>query len=150
MSYKLIGRRLQLAREEAGLSQEQLAARLGCSQSTLSNYEKGKRRLYLAQLERIARVLNKPLEYFMQPLTEEWTTTNRPGTAETAPPADPDPFLSLEQTPEPAAAWPSLLPEDETRKVLQALAALSPPYRRLAVDFILWLKKREEEGNGKL
>lgn len=138
MSYKLIGRRLQLAREEAGLSQEQLAARLGCSQSTLSNYEKGKRRLYLAQLEKIARVLNKPLEYFMQPLTEEWQEQNLPDgpghkAAGGEPPESPDPVL----------------PEADRQKILQALAALSPPHRRLAVDFILWLKKREEEDNGK-
>ncbi|MGQ9556976.1 MAG: helix-turn-helix domain-containing protein [Desulfurispora sp.] len=139
MSYKLIGRRLQLAREEAGLSQEQLATRLGCSQSTLSNYEKGKRRLYLAQLEKIARVLNKPLEYFMQPLTEEWPEQNLPDVpgrkaAGSEPPESPNPIL----------------PEADAQKILQALAALSPPHRRLAVDFILWLKKREEENNGKL
>ncbi|MFZ5591627.1 MAG: helix-turn-helix domain-containing protein [Bacillota bacterium] len=124
MSYKLIGRRLQMAREEAGLSQEQLAARLGCSQSTLSNYEKGKRRLYLAQLEKIARVLQKPLEYFMQPLTEEWNEEGQPGHA---PP----------------------LPDGEAQKVLKVLAGLSPAHRRLAIDFILWLKKREEEEDGK-
>ncbi len=55
MGYKSIGKRLQMAREDAGYSQEQLAALIGCSQSTLSNYEKGKRRIYLAQLEKIAK-----------------------------------------------------------------------------------------------
>ncbi|MGB4507738.1 MAG: helix-turn-helix transcriptional regulator [Syntrophomonadaceae bacterium] len=39
MGTKDIGRKLQQAREEAGLSQEQLASMLGCAQSTLSNYE---------------------------------------------------------------------------------------------------------------
>jgi len=65
MGYKDIGRRIQKAREEAGLNQDQLAARLGLSQATLSNYELGKRRLYLAQLEAISRELGKPLQYFL-------------------------------------------------------------------------------------
>jgi transcriptional regulator with XRE-family HTH domain len=63
MSFKEIGRKLQLAREEKGMSQEQLARALGCSQSALSNYEKGKRRLYLSHLEKLSQILDKPLEY---------------------------------------------------------------------------------------
>lgn len=66
MSFKQIGRKLQLAREEKGMSQEQLARALGCSQSALSNYEKGKRRLYLSHLEKLSEILDKPLEYFME------------------------------------------------------------------------------------
>jgi transcriptional regulator with XRE-family HTH domain len=66
MSFKEIGRKLQLAREEKGMSQEQLARALGCSQSALSNYEKGKRRLYLSHLEKLSQILDKPLEYFME------------------------------------------------------------------------------------
>ena len=65
MGYKDIGRKIQKAREEAGLNQEELAARLGLSQATLSNYELGKRRLYLAQLEAISRELGRPLQYFL-------------------------------------------------------------------------------------
>lgn len=57
-----------MARDEKGMSQEQLAKALGCSQSALSNYEKGKRRLYLSQLEKLAEILNKPLEYFVENL----------------------------------------------------------------------------------
>lgn len=72
VGYKEIGRKIQRAREEAGLSQEELAARLGCSQSTLSNYELGKRRLYLAQLEAIARALGKPLHYFLEEEDYVW------------------------------------------------------------------------------
>ena len=45
MGYKEIGQRLQKAREEAGLSQEELARKLGCTQASLSNYELGKRRM---------------------------------------------------------------------------------------------------------
>ncbi|MGE5390973.1 MAG: helix-turn-helix domain-containing protein [Deltaproteobacteria bacterium] len=66
MSFKDIGLKIQIAREEKGLSQEQLARALGCSQPALSNYEKGKRRLYLSHLEKLSEVLEKPPEYFME------------------------------------------------------------------------------------
>lgn len=72
MSFKNIGLKIQIAREEKMMSQEQLARALGCSQSALSNYEKGKRRLYLSQLEILSQILGKPLEYFV----EGWTPDN--------------------------------------------------------------------------
>jgi len=66
-----IGMRIQQAREELGITQQELAARLGCTQAALSNYELGKRRLYLANLERIANALAKPLSYFTEPAADE-------------------------------------------------------------------------------
>lgn len=66
MAFKEIGQKIQQAREEKGYSQEQLAHLIGCSQSTLSNYEKGKRRIYWSQLEQMAQVLEKPIDYFME------------------------------------------------------------------------------------
>lgn len=71
MKYKEIGYRITIAREEAGLNQKELAEILGISQASLSNYENGKRRVYLPQLETIAKVLNKPLEYFSRPIDLE-------------------------------------------------------------------------------
>jgi transcriptional regulator with XRE-family HTH domain len=65
MLYKNIGKMIQKAREEAGLSQEVLSSRLGFTQAALSNYELGKRRLYLAHIQQIAQELNKPLSYFL-------------------------------------------------------------------------------------
>ena len=66
-----IGAKIQQAREELGVTQQELAARLGCTQAALSNYELGKRRLYLANLEKIASVLRKPLSYFTEPVVDE-------------------------------------------------------------------------------
>jgi transcriptional regulator with XRE-family HTH domain len=63
--------RIQQAREELGITQQELAARLGYTQAALSNYELGKRRLYLANLERIANALGKPLSYFTEPDADE-------------------------------------------------------------------------------
>ena len=61
MGFKEIGRKIQIAREERGMTQVDLAHALGITQAALSNYELGKRRLYLHQIERIASVLGKGL-----------------------------------------------------------------------------------------
>lgn len=66
MDYEEIGRRMQRAREEAGLTQDELASRLGLTQAALSNYELGKRRLHLANLDKIAKALGKTIGYFIE------------------------------------------------------------------------------------
>jgi transcriptional regulator with XRE-family HTH domain len=65
MGFKEIGRKIQKAREEKGMTQVDLAQALGITQAALSNYELGKRRLYLHQIEGIARILNKKLDFFI-------------------------------------------------------------------------------------
>ncbi len=80
---RLIGYKIQMVREEKGISQEQLARVLGCSQSALSNYENGKRRLYLSQLEKLSEILEKPLEFFVDiPMSANFSpaigTSNQP------------------------------------------------------------------------
>lgn len=71
MNLKELGHKIQMAREENNMSQEELAQAIGCSQSALSNYEKGKRHIYLAQLEKLSTALNKPLDYFVENKTDE-------------------------------------------------------------------------------
>lgn len=73
MAYREMGRRIQQAREQAGLSQTELAAKLGCTQSALSNYELGKRRIHLSNLEQIAQLLKKPLSHFMEPTADSYS-----------------------------------------------------------------------------
>jgi len=65
MALKEIGRKIQLAREEKGVTQLELAKMLGLTQAALSNYELGKRRLYLNLIEKIANYLEKPVSYFL-------------------------------------------------------------------------------------
>jgi transcriptional regulator with XRE-family HTH domain len=67
--YRSIGIKIQEARQELGITQQEMASRLGCTQAALSNYELGKRRVYLASLEQIAEILGKPLSYFLESLT---------------------------------------------------------------------------------
>ncbi len=64
MEYAEIGKRVRLAREEAGLSQEELGKLLNCSGVTISTWETGKRRISLEDLHSLARVLGKPLAFF--------------------------------------------------------------------------------------
>jgi transcriptional regulator with XRE-family HTH domain len=65
MWFKEMGKKIQKAREEMGMTQMDLARAMGITQAALSNYELGKRRLYLHQIEDIARLLNKNLDYFI-------------------------------------------------------------------------------------
>jgi len=110
-AYEEIGRKLQKAREEAGLSQEELAKKLGCTQASLSNYELGKRRLYLADLQRIGQLLGKPVTYFLED-SEDKPTDN--------------------------VNYDQLLKEPLVRDIVEALRGLKPAQRKSVLDYILW------------
>ena len=115
MIFREIGKRIQQAREEMGMTQEEFAARLGCTQSALSNYELGKRRLYLNVLNEIAAILNRPLDYFTDAAAE----------------AD-------------SIGEAGRLPSDpELREILVAASALPPQERKLVLDFINWRKNQK-------
>lgn len=144
MGYKSIGRQLQLAREQAGYSQEQLAAKIGCSQSTLSNYEKGKRRIYLAQLAHIAEILGKPIEFFLS--SSDFNSSGPHGSSGEK---LNDPFTGVgthcDVNVRPTTVSPDVraaLSMDE-QKLLSDYKSLSPEGKRLIIDFVTWLKKRE-------
>jgi len=112
-AYEEIGKKLQRAREDSGLSQEELARKLGCTQASLSNYELGKRRLYLADLQRIGQILGKPVTYFLEDSEEELS--------------DRDDMKHL-------------LKDPYLREVLSAMRDLKPAQRKSVMDFILWQK----------
>ena len=62
--YRAFIARLRLAREEAGLTQEQVAARLGRPQTWVSKCELGERRVDFVELEDWAVACGKPLVWF--------------------------------------------------------------------------------------
>ena len=70
MGFKEIGKKIQSAREEKGMTQAEIAEELGISQAALSNYGLGKRRLYLGQIQEVARLLGKNVNYFIA--QEKW------------------------------------------------------------------------------
>ena len=58
MGFKEIERKIQQAREARDLAQVELAQTLGITQAALSNYELGKRRLYLHQIEQCRKAID--------------------------------------------------------------------------------------------
>lgn len=58
-------------RKEVGITQSALAIRLGVTQSTLAMWETGKSRPRLADLSKIASVLNVPVERVLECFTSE-------------------------------------------------------------------------------
>jgi transcriptional regulator with XRE-family HTH domain len=57
-------RRLREARKEAGLTQVEVARRLGRSQSFVTKSETGERRLDVVELRSFARIYRKRVSYF--------------------------------------------------------------------------------------
>lgn len=117
MNYKEIGYRIQIAREEAGYNQKELSEILGISQASLSNYEKGKRRVYYPQLQKIADALGRPLDYFMRPLE---------GSMPSPTINSPDEF-------------------GEILQILIELKDLSRKERQTVVDYVKWLKSNRKD-----
>jgi len=76
MRLREIGGKIKQAREESGLTQLELAVRLKCTQSALSNYELGKRKLNLTLLIEIAQMLNKPIDFFTESTAEDRNEEN--------------------------------------------------------------------------
>ena len=65
LRHRIIGALLQQARHEARKSRKELAQLLGCSTSRIVAYEYGERPIPMAELEVLARALNRPIEYFL-------------------------------------------------------------------------------------
>lgn len=55
---KLVGKRIQQKRKEAGLSAFELSEQIGIAQQQLSRYERGENKINVAHLVEIATVLN--------------------------------------------------------------------------------------------
>jgi transcriptional regulator with XRE-family HTH domain len=60
-----VGRRVAEAREGAGLAQEALAARVQIARTALAKIELGRRGLSSIELARVARELDRPIEWFV-------------------------------------------------------------------------------------
>ncbi len=64
-----LSRLLREARQEAGLTQADVAARLGRPQSFVSKYESGERRLDLIELQTVCKALDTDLVAFVELFT---------------------------------------------------------------------------------
>ena len=63
--YKNIIERLKIARLNAGLKQEDVASKLKKPQSYISKIERGERRVDAADLQELAKILKKDINYFL-------------------------------------------------------------------------------------
>jgi transcriptional regulator with XRE-family HTH domain len=64
--YAYFVERLRRAREEAGLTQVQVAKKVGRPQSHISNVESGQQRVDVVELQRFAKLYNKDIKYFIK------------------------------------------------------------------------------------
>jgi transcriptional regulator with XRE-family HTH domain len=64
--YTYFVERLRKAREEAGLTQVQVAKKLKRPQQHISNVESGQQRVDVVELQFFAKVYNKDINYFIK------------------------------------------------------------------------------------
>jgi len=77
--YKVFLRELRSARRRSGLTQVDLAARLGETQSFISKCERGERRLDIMELRAFCRAFGVALPMFVQRLDRVLTPAPVPG-----------------------------------------------------------------------
>ncbi len=65
LRHRIVGARLRQIRLDKSMTQANVADLLGCSSSTISDYEYGNRAIPVADLEILSRGLDVTLEYFM-------------------------------------------------------------------------------------
>ena len=61
-----IAERIRTVRERNGIRQKDLAKAVGISNGALTNFEKGRRRISIDWLKKIADVLDTPVAYFLE------------------------------------------------------------------------------------
>jgi transcriptional regulator with XRE-family HTH domain len=61
---KQIGTQIRLAREKLGMTQDELAERLGKTRNAISSYETGTRTIRVTELPELAEALKVPIVYF--------------------------------------------------------------------------------------
>jgi transcriptional regulator with XRE-family HTH domain len=64
--YAYFVERLRKARQEAGLTQVQVAKKIGRPQSHISNVESGQQRVDIVELKRFAKLYGKDISYFIK------------------------------------------------------------------------------------
>ena len=64
-TWTFIGKRISEARQALGWSTEELARRFKTSGATMSRWQSGKQRISFDDLEKLAKLLKKPVQFFL-------------------------------------------------------------------------------------
>lgn len=114
---KRVGARVRMARMMAGISQEKLGEKLDLTFQQVQKYEKGTNRVSASRLSDIAKIFDKPVEWFFE------------GAAVTAPAGtltvgEVDPFLELAGSPAGVALARAFrdIPDNTVRRLLVSIA----------------------------
>ncbi len=67
----IIGMRIKDLRKAKGLSREQIARKIGVTMQMIEKYEKGVANISVIRLVSIAKALNKPISFFVEPIVFE-------------------------------------------------------------------------------
>ena len=118
-----VGMVVRVKRKLAGLSQSQLAERIGITFQQLQKYERGANRISASKLYEISRVLRAPIGEFFADLDQ----------GDGQPPTDVSDahavqkFLGTSEGMELAGCFPKIVDARVRRKALELLKALSSP-----------------------
>ncbi|WP_239256915.1 helix-turn-helix transcriptional regulator [Listeria ilorinensis] len=74
---KFVGNKIREYREEFGISQETLAARLKTTRQTISRYETGERKANQDVLYQLAQIFNKQIDAFFPPRSTDDSKNDR-------------------------------------------------------------------------
>lgn len=112
-----IGERVRLGRQIAGITQEQLAERLGLTFQQVQKYERGANRISAARLLAVADMVGQPLSFFYE-------------TFDSAPSVQKGPSEAIKLD-----LYPELNPQ-QARDVMAALNRCNPKLRTKLVGLI--------------
>jgi phosphoglycolate phosphatase len=73
-----LGNKIKVVRSKKGITQKELAKHLGCTEIMISRYELGVSQVSINQLEKIAKVLGKPVGYFFDDGASTVSTGGKP------------------------------------------------------------------------
>jgi transcriptional regulator with XRE-family HTH domain len=121
----LVGRRMRQRRALLGMTQEQLAARLGITFQQVQKYERGTNRISASRLAQLADSLDVPVTYFFQDAETE-AAAARALPSSTSAPAEPDDQMSRRETLELVRNYYRIADPKVRRRVRELIRLLSP------------------------
>jgi transcriptional regulator with XRE-family HTH domain len=122
-----VGGRVRLRRTLLGMSQEKLAQALGLTFQQIQKYERGANRIGSSRLYKLSQILDVPVSFFFDDMSEETATGGGVAPAANAPadPSGPD-ALTKRETLELVRAYYRIPDERLRRKVFELVKAAGP------------------------